>query len=153
MGCLIKHRIMDTLDNTVYNDPVSGGQLPPDVEMQMKATTPWMKFIAILGFVGLFIMVAISITTMVISPQPQTMGMFAGYLIGAVVLFFPLLFLVQSASSFNGYLEKRDHHELVRAFSKQKAYWRYMGIFMIVYLVIVIAGIIFGLLAARSAMM
>lgn len=144
---------MDTLDNTVYNDPVNGGQLPPDVESQMKSTTPWMKFIAILGFVGLFIMIAVSVTSMIMSPQAQTMGMFVGYLIAAVVLFFPLLFLVQSVSSFNGYVARRDHSELVRAFSKQKAYWRYMGIFMIVYLVIVIAGIIFGLLAARSAMM
>ena len=144
---------MDTLDNTVYNDPLHGGQLPQDVESQMRSTVPWMRFIAILGFIGLFVMIGISIVSMIYSPQPRTMGMFVGYLIMGVILFFPFLFLAQSAKYFNGYVLKRDHNALLRAFKKQKAYWRYMGIFMVVYLVILVAAIVFGIFAARSAMM
>jgi magnesium-transporting ATPase (P-type) len=144
---------MDTLDNTVYNDPAHGGQLPPDVESQMRSTTPWMRFIAIIGFIGIFLMIGISIVTMIYNPQPRTMGAFVGYLLMAVIMFFPFLFLMQSANYFKGYIVKRDHHSLLRSFVKQKAYWRYMGIFMVVYLVILLIAIVLGIIAAGSAMM
>ena len=147
---------MDTLDNPVYNDPlnpINGGQLPADVESQMKSTTPWMRFIGIVGVILLFLMLAISVMGMINDPEPRTMGMFIAYLIGGIIMFFPLLFLMQSAKYFKGYVVKRDHNFLLRAFMKQKAYWRYMGIFMVIYLALVVIGLVFMIVAASSSMM
>lgn len=134
---------MDTLDNQSFN---TEGGLTPEVDHEIAAMAPWMRLMAILQIVSLAIGLLTNIVTASMFPYrpsgPFNSGI-VGAVIGIVIIIMPIIFLLQSANAFKHYAATKDRTSLLLALTKQKAFWRYMGILAIVYLALVLIGIIF----------
>jgi len=78
----------------------------------------------------------------------QGMGYFAGmgfvYLLLAVVLFFPNLFLIQYSNLLKRFSTDKSPADFELAMAKQKQFWMYVGILSIIYIAIIIIAVLFG---------
>ncbi len=110
----------------------------------LRQASPWIKFIAILGFIGLGIMVIMSIVMLVSAPM---IGAFIApmYLILAVIMFFPLYYLIKYSNHLKDFSFNRDSTILEKAFDFQKKFWKFYGIVTIISFVL---AIIFFIIAA-----
>jgi len=72
------------------------------------------------------------------------------YVIIAVVIFFPQLFLVQYSNALGRYTRDKNPADLENALKKQNAFWMYMGILMIIYLAFFVIALLAGGLTAFS---
>lgn len=126
----------------------------------LNATRPWVKFLAILGFVftglailgGLGMMAAFSLV-----PAKQGMPGFFGpvfgliyILMGVFMYLIPCLYLLRYGQAIDG-IPVSGQAALEQALDKQKSFWKYVGILSIVLIVLyvlvllgVFAAIIFG---------
>jgi hypothetical protein len=64
-------------------------------------------------------------------------GMGFGYLIVAILLFFPFLFLNRSCNAINNALMSSKNEELEAGLINMKSYWKYVGILTIVLLAMI----------------
>jgi hypothetical protein len=67
-------------------------------------------------------------------PNAPTKGMGFSYLVIAVLIFFPYLFLNRSCNAINNALMSGNNEELEAGLINMKSYWKYMGIFTIIIL-------------------
>jgi hypothetical protein len=133
---------MDTLDNQSFSDKGTG--LSALAMETLRNTIPWMRFMAIMGFIGVgFIVIA----AFILGATGYEAGMIAmvAYLIGAVIAFFPAMFIYQYAGNLAYYLESRQMHDLEIALGKQKNYYVYVGVIIIIYLALIVIGLVFNL--------
>jgi hypothetical protein len=113
----------------------------------LQQTTTWAKFLAIFGFVmcGLIVIAAFFMGSIISSYMSMgvgddslpSMGMFGGfitvfYLALAVLLFFPNLYLLNFANKMQVALGSDDQPTLTQSFKFLRAYYRYIGIMLIV---------------------
>jgi hypothetical protein len=114
----------------------------------------WARFLAIAGFIfcGLFVIVAIAFMT-VLSSLFNSMGAsgvagIGGGLIGAfyigiaILNFFPCLYLYKFAARMQLALTSNDQEKLNSSFLNMRAFYRFVGVLMIIALVIWLLGII-----------
>ncbi len=103
----------------------------------------WGKFLAIVGFImiglmiigGLFASVAMS----ALAPSGllggiSGMGMFFMYLIAAAIMFYPMLALFKYASNIKPALHTLNKEQFNRAFANLKSMFKYWGIITIIIL-------------------
>ena len=112
----------------------------------LEQTTKWAKFLAIFGFVmcGFIVIMAFSIgsilgSIMAMSGQDMPgLGAIGGgmitvfYLLLAVLLFFPNLYLLNFANKMQTALGSNNQPTLTESLRFLRAYYRYIGIFLIV---------------------
>jgi hypothetical protein len=134
---------MDTIENQSLNAP-QGGLLTHEIEKEIAATHPWMRFISIVGIIFLILVVfgIIALLSSMRAMNDVGMIIIAVYAVLLIVAFFPVLYLLQSGSSFKNYLETKDRSTLLRALEKNKAHWRIVSIIMIVYVSLSFLGLI-----------
>lgn len=119
----------------------------------------WAKFLAIAGFIfcGLFVIVAIAFMT-VLSSLFNSMGAsgvagIGGGLIGAfyigiaVLNFFPCLYLYKFAARMQLALTGNDQTQLNSSFLNMRAFYRFVGVLMIIALGVWLLGIIIVLVS------
>ena len=129
------------------------GSVPAGVMIALRATRPWVNFLAILGFVGagllglagLVIAVAGSMTEK--AKLPSTMGL--AYALFGVLYFFPSLYLLRFGSAIRSLLHGGGVDALTEAMVRQKSFWRLVGIstlvIMSLYVVLLVgAAVIFA---------
>lgn len=125
----------------------------------LNATRPWVKFLAILGFVftafialaGLFMLVAFS--AIPTTPGlPRIFGPVFGVLYLVMAVFFyliPCLYLMRYGNAITR-IAASGQAAIEDALKHQKSFWKYLGIFAIVvivaYVVIIIGGIAFAVM-------
>jgi hypothetical protein len=102
----------------------------------LKSAVPWMRLVAIVGFVMTGFLVLGGVAILVTMPL-GFIG-FIAYLIGGIISFFPQLFLLQYANRIQGYIRSNNAILLERAFERQKSFWMYLGILAIIYLAIIV---------------
>lgn len=128
--------------------PLAGGDYTETMAIYLKQTRPWVRFISVLGFIGVGFMVIASIV-MIISGG-SNLGFAYGLLMGvvylamAVLYLFPVLHLSRYASSISRFLESARTVDMEAALKDQKAFWKLSGI-------LVIVGFGLGLLAVVVA--
>lgn len=126
----------------------------------------WSKFLAILGFIfmalmimmGFFLSVALALIPKTGATQmpfpPFLMGVF--YLVMAGIYFLPLLYLYRFSSGIKQALHLKNQDRLANAFFNLKAHYRFIGILMIVmlalYVLVFVVMIFAGLFAGLSGM-
>lgn len=139
--------------------------IDPVTKAHLTETARWARFLAIIGFVFLALMLVggiISIATM--SYLTGNMGgdaagfsMFAGYGIGffafffiiiAVIVFFPLMFMLRFANQMKAALNSNDQQKLNTSFQNLKAYFRFWGIITIISLAFYAILLVFGVFGA-----
>ena len=104
-------------------------------------TAGWAKFLAIIGFVfiGLMVLGALSIGFWMDSFIGEeipggTLWLTILYLAIAALYFFPILYLYQFATNMKDAIRSSDQRQMDIAFSNIKAHYRFVGILAIVIL-------------------
>jgi hypothetical protein len=122
----------------------------------LRETAKWAKFLAIIGFIGVGLMLLGSFFVGAIYsniPQaaslPFDLGIFVTvlYLIIAILYFFPMYYLVQFSNKMKAALLTKNDDTLASAFELLKSHYKFIGVFTIIILslyVLLIVVSIFG---------
>lgn len=121
----------------------------------LDATRPWVKFLAILGFIviGLMILVGLVMTfAFSMIPAKSGMGAFGPafgilYLVLAGFYLMPCLFLYRYAKAIAA-IPGTGQSALEDALKNQKSFWKFMGIVTLVIVSLEALFLVFGILAA-----
>lgn len=121
-------------------------------------TARWGKFLAIIGFVGIGIMIIAGLMLGTMQNQfnsplltmipMKSLSLF--YILFAALYLVPVINLYRFSIHMKAALREQDQQHLTVAFSNMKSLFRFMGIMAIVvismYLIVIISAIIFGVI-------
>ena len=109
----------------------------------LKETAKWTKFLAILGFVGIGLMVLGSLVMLFAPSSLMSNGdfpfggkifMMLLYLAFAVLYYFPISYLYQFSENTKKAIENNDNNAIRDAFEFLKSHYKFMGILTIICL-------------------
>ena len=125
----------------------------------LRATRPWVKFLAIVGFVFIVLMVLIGLLmALALSGAAAKTGPLAAfgpilgvvYIVMAAVYLMPCLFMYCYAKAIAA-IPGTGQAALEEALKQQKSFWKFMGIFMLIVLCIELLVIVIGVLIGLAA--
>ena len=128
----------------------------------LKETAKWSKFLAILGFVGIGLMVLGSLVMLFAPSSLMSNGdfpfggkifMMLLYLAFAVLYYFPISYLYQFSENTKKAIENNDNNAIRDAFEFLKSHYKFMGILTIILLSFYAIMIFIGLIGAGAAAM
>ena len=128
----------------------------------LKETAKWTKFLAILGFVGIGLMVLGSLVMLFAPSSLMSNGdfpfggkifMMLLYLAFAVLYYFPISYLYQFSENTKKAIENNDNNAIRDAFEFLKSHYKVMGILTIILLSFYAIMIFIGLIGAGAAAM
>ena len=128
----------------------------------LKETAKWTKFLAILGFVGIGLMVLGSLVMLFAPSSLMSNGdfpfggkifMMLLYLAFAVLYYFPISYLYQFKKKKKKAIENNDNNAIRDAFEFLKSHYKFMGILTIILLSFYAIIIFIGLIGAGAAAM
>ena len=128
----------------------------------LKETAKWTKFLAILGFVGIGLMVLGSLVMLFAPSSLMSNGdfpfggkifMMLLYLAFAVLYYFPISYLYQFSENTKKAIENNDNNAIRDAFEFLKSHYKFMGILTIILLSFYALMIFIGLFGAGAAAM
>lgn len=111
----------------------------------LRATRPWVKFIATVWSVGLVIMAIFGLAMITgiydgfSSPgMPKSFAKVFGvfYVVMALVYVMPVLYLYRYAQAIVGLRSSVEMTRFEEALKQQKSFWKYFGIYIIVVIVL-----------------
>jgi hypothetical protein len=124
--------------------PVGGGAgITENMVTYLKESSPWIRFLGILGFIvsGIAFLAGIIVSILGASNFMETaFGDFpasaAGllYIVVALVVFIPVRFLYRFGSKLRNYIQTGLESELEGAFKNSRSFWKFCGIITIIYL-------------------
>ena len=120
------------------------------VSVPLQRTQPWVRFLAIMGFIGAGFMVLVGLTAGVAGAATgriETIGLMIVYPIMAVVYVFPSLFLLRYADRIRSFVASGREQDLLGALDAQRSFWKFAGILTIVSIMFGILIGVFGVLA------
>ena len=133
-------------ENTQFNPEL---KLTSEATSYLKTSAGWAKFLAIVNFIGLGFLVlagiyifAASSVLFAYTPFPALysgLGLF--YIIMAVVIFFPTLYLFRFSQKAPLAVNLNDSEILEESLKNMKSYWKFNGIMTIILLAICILAI------------
>ena len=128
----------------------------------LKETAKWTKFLSILGFVGIGLMVLGSLVMLFAPSSLMSNGdfpfggkifMMLLYLAFAVLYYFPISYLYQFSENTKKAIENNDNNAIRDAFEFLKSHYKFMGILTIILLAFYAIMIFIGLIGAGAAAM
>lgn len=135
----------------------------PTIQSLLKETSKWANFLAILGFVGIGLLVVIGIfVSIMMGSMPDMMGQanpyselgIGGGMIGVfyivmgLLYFFPVLYMYKFARKMKIALDNNDNGQLTESFKNLKALFKFMGIMAIIILSIYVLVFLLAILGA-----
>ena len=125
----------------------------------LRSTKPWTKFLAILGFVGVGLMILLGAGFMIFANMfsqqkngpPAFLGFF--YILFAALYFMPAFYLYNYSSSIGNFLKNNGANDLETALAHQKSFWKFTGIAALAGIVIGVLGIVAAVLIPIVARM
>lgn len=138
-----------------------------DVEIRsfLRETIRWSKFLAILGYIATAIIVLAGIGIMSFGslmtdlmpdeiPYPG-IGGFVGvlYILLGLLYYFPARYLYAFSVSTRVAIDHNDQKSMVKAFSRLKSFFKFWGVFMVIFLVFYALIFAFALIAGFSGLM
>jgi hypothetical protein len=135
---------MSTLDDSTI---ASNNNEISDIAINhLSGSAPWMKFIAILGFIGSGFMIigALMVIGQGAGTMPNAALIGVIYLVGGGAYGYVSVLLWQWANYISSFVLTRDPRRLEAAFAKQKTWWMVVGVLTIVGIVL---GIVFAAVA------
>ena len=132
--------------------------IDPVTKTHLSETAKWARFLAIVGFVFLILMIVMGLFTSLFVSRYGDMysnysnrgfmqaigaGVAIFYILMAVVIFFPLLFMLRFANQMRGALNSNNQELLNSSFQNLKIYFRYLGVLTIIGLVLMALSILF----------
>lgn len=116
----------------------------------LNATRPWVKFLAIVGIVGIALAVLFGLAMItgmfagfVMPGTPKISGLFGTvfgifYFVMALIYVMPILYLFRYAKAITGIQGAAAMAAFEDALKQQKSFWKYLGVLVIVLIVIYI---------------
>lgn len=143
----------------------------PALAEKLHQTQPWLRFIAIMTFIGSGLMALGGLGMLAVGvisnrvpadadkPAGPSGAMFAGlavfYFVLAIVYVFPALHLLRSARAIRDLAADGSEASALRALEGQRRFWKFAGICLIVmlalYVIAILAAILIPLLAGLQA--
>ena len=136
----------------------------------LKAASPWLRFIGIMGFIGAALAALWGVFSIALAPligrtwgeMPQGYrtlsssiigpafggGMFILSIGGGLAIFFPALFAYRFGEKIRSYLRTGVERDLEMAFKNNRSLWKFFGIICIINYAVVPLIIIGGIVAA-----
>jgi hypothetical protein len=135
---------METIDNSTFE---KSGAVSDVAFESMRSTIPWIKFIAITGFILLGFGVISTLYQIATSyGYMRYMGWtYVIYLVLGAVFFFLNLFLFQYANNLAHFTRSKQSFDLELALEKQKTFYIISAILLIVYILVVIIALIWAM--------
>lgn len=127
----------------------------------LKEIAKWANFFAILGFIGIGLLVLVALFAGVIFsslPGNNIASSIGGgvitfiYLLMAVLYFFPVLYLYKFSTKMKAGLARNNEDELTEAFSNLKSHYKFVGILTIIMLSFYALGILLALMGGLASM-
>ena len=150
--------------NKIAQEEANTLKITNEIIRQLNDAGKWGKFLAILGFVMMGLMVVFGFVlsiTLAFIPMPMAdmfpfppivIGLF--YLLIATLYFLPILYLYRFSTGIKQALLLKNQDQLTRAFFNLKSLYRFIGILMIVFLalypIIIVVMIFVGLFSGFS---
>ncbi len=116
----------------------------------MRSIKPWTKFLAVLGFVFVGLMVLLGAGFMLFASMfPHQKNMFPSfmgflYILFSILYFVPAFYLYKYSSAIADFLRSNGAGDLESALSYQKSFWKFVGILTLI-------GILLAILAIAAA--
>lgn len=139
------------MDENQILDDQHGYQLfiTKEAKASLKTAATWSNFLAILGFIGVGIMVLVALFAGSFLSMMSNMRQDAAfpfpvwiftviYLIIAAVYFFPVLFLYRFANKTKAALASNDSEKLAESFLNLGKHYKFLGIMFIAFLALYI---------------
>ena len=145
--------------NQNEESPLFGLTIDPMIRSHLSETARWAKFLSIIGFIGCGLIVLLGIFLSVNFDSLQRRNsydngtqVFAGlgavvgfvYIIGALLYFFPCLFLFRFSNKMKASLASENQESLTVAFQNLKILYRFKGILTIIVLSLYLLVFLFG---------
>lgn len=157
--------------NTEFSTSAQNLEITQVTKSIFLETAKWAKFLAILGFIGIGIMIIAGFFMGAImssfgamsefSGTPNPFGMIGGaffvilYLFIALIYYFPIKYLYDFSTKVKKAFEVQDQMLFNEAILKLKSHYKYIGIVMIIvfslYILMIIFTIIGGIAAAAMS--
>lgn len=151
------------MSDLILDNDISNGEnaLSANSMKYLKETGKWAKFLAIIGFIGLGLMVIFSLWGLTMGASMgsfggafgagQLAGMSFAYLIMAALYFFPIYYLYKFGEKMGDSMRSSSSMSMESAFENLKSHYKFMGIFMIVILSIYVLIFLFGIIMAIAS--
>jgi Na+/melibiose symporter-like transporter len=150
---LLAHRYVDLNCLNIMDSPdeIKKIELEEETLVDLDKTRKWTMFLAILGFIGIGVLLIVGIFTGVflsVFNKGNTATSFPGWLVCIIIIaasavyFFPMLYIFRFSKLLSGVSRNPDKENLKKAFKNLRAYFTYMGIFLIVVLVMYIIALL-----------
>ena len=126
-----------------------------EIKSFLKETAKWMRFLAILGFIGLglILIAAVMIFLAGLSASeygPQNLEFVAlGYVLMAIIYYFPIDYLYKSGMYLKHGIEQNRQDLITKGFQHMKSHYKFIGITTIVVLSIYAMVILFVLIVQQ----
>jgi len=140
---------MDTLDQSISDNSF----LNEKSKQFLSETAKWTKFISIIGFIGIGLMVIASLFMGTYmsgfggqSPFPPILITIV-YIAMAALYSFPVLYLYRFSDKMKNALANEDEDGYTSAFENLKSHYKVIGILTAVFLGLYVLSILFGLVA------
>ena len=125
----------------------------------LKETAKWAKFLSIIGFILIAIMLVFAVFATTIFElaskmqpgMPESLGltMTVTYLVLAIIYFFPVYYLLQFSNKMKTALSTKNDETLAKAFEMLKSHYKFIGVFTIItmslYALLIVAAVFGGL--------
>jgi hypothetical protein len=151
-GCAFTFSTIKTLFME-SNQSLFSLNIDPVTKVHLSETARWARFLAILGFVFLVLMIVVIIGAFVfMGTQMAETQMFPGfgvamavyYVIIAAIWFIPLLYLLRFSGAMRTALNGNDQQALNTSFLNLKSCFKFVGIVTIILLILSLLGVVFG---------
>ena len=127
-----------------------------EIKSYILETAKWAKFLSIVGFVGIGLIVIVGLVMLIVGSEMESFGNTSAtglviviYFIIAVLYFLPVYYLYNFAKHIRYGLRSEDQYSLTTGFENLKSHYKYVGIMMIIvlslYVLIFLGGIVIGL--------
>ncbi|HXC03731.1 MAG TPA: hypothetical protein VNZ86_03215 [Bacteroidia bacterium] len=133
---------MDSTSSVTLDMDTTGPDFDAAMD-ELSKTTGWMKFLAILGFIGAGFIALAGLFALVI---PRGVGVIALVvcLVIAVLIFIPCRFLYKYAQGVQEYRMSQSSSVLDQALGFHKSFWVFMGVMYCILLAFGILAMILG---------
>lgn len=141
-------------------------QLTAAAQGFLRETAKWARFLSIIGFIFVALYIILALMMFAVGGAMGSaegmggmgmMGAMGGatlgiiYLLGAILYFFPILYLYRFASKALMAFESNSTEHLTSSLENLKSHYKFMGILMIIVLVLMVLGIIIGIVGGLAA--
>ena len=146
-------------------NPLTERALTENMVFYLKGASPWMRFFAIAGFIGLGLAIIIMIiagigmgTLAASTPELAAFAMIGPgviffYILMLAIYFFPLFFLFRFGKFIKNYMFTNDSRDLEEAFKNNKSLWKFVGILTIIGLAFIALMFVIGIFGAIIGLM